>query len=564
MRRIGLFILVALTCSLAVGQKSGTTKTADPFSIGIGKSFSASNARERGVSLNDTIPANKITSDFSEALRVIRKNHIGSTAIDENELTKNAISSMLLTLDPHSSYFDPAEYSELMNDQRSEYFGIGASIANFSSAGEFDTYVTSTFADSPAFRKRLRFGDKIVKVDNEEMKGRSAFYVRNKVRGPIGTTVRLLIEREGVAEPFLVELRRNRVPQPSIEDAYMLDGKVGYIDLTSGFNYTTELEFETALKELKTQGMTSLVLDLRNNTGGILEQAVRVAEKFLPAGKTIVSQKGRFVIDNRRWNSKNKAPLDLPIVVLVNDETASASEIVAGALQDYDRALIVGQKTFGKGLVQSVIDLPYGAGLTLTSAKYYTPSGRLIQRDYSGSVYEYFEHKEADTASQRLARRTASGRIVYDGDGITPDEVVENTPLTPVQVRLLDAVFHFTRALTGGSVIGAESYKVFGQIESSRIIRASDFEVTPELLNAFKIFVLKDRSFGLDAEAVDSEREYISERMRYNYVSAKYGGITARQVVLQYDPQFTAAISRLPQARKLADSSRVWDRRSSR
>ncbi len=557
-------LLVALTCSLAVGQKSSKTKTADPFLIGIGKSFSASNSRGRGVSSEDGSTGSKVSSDFREALRLVQKNHANSESLDTNELTKNAISSMLLTLDPHSSYFDPVEYSELLNDQRSEYFGIGASIANYSSAGEFDTYVTSTFPDSPAFRKRLRFGDKIVSVDNEEMKGRSAFYVRNKVRGPIGTTVRLLIEREGVKDPFVVELRRNRVPQPSIEDAYLLDGKIGYIDLTSGFNYTTEREFDLALKELKDQGMTSLVLDLRDNTGGILEQAVRVAEKFLPAGKTIVSQKGRFVIDNRRWNSKNRTPLNIPVVVLVNDETASASEIVAGALQDYDRALIVGQKTFGKGLVQSVIDLPYGAGLTLTSAKYYTPSGRLIQRDYTGSLYEYFEHKESEAASQRPARRTASGRIVFDGDGITPDEVVANTPVTPEQVKLLDAVFHFTRALSGGSIAGAESYKVFGQVESSRIIRASEFEVTSEIMNAFKTFVLKDRSFGLVLETMDDEREFIAERMRYNYVSAKFGGITARQVLLQYDPQFSTALSRLPQARKLADSSKVWDKRSSR
>jgi carboxyl-terminal processing protease len=469
---------------------------------------------------------------------------------------------MLSTLDPHSNYFDASEFTELLSDQRSEYFGIGATIVNYELDGKYDTYVTSTFPNSPAFRKRLRFGDRIIAVDNKDVRGRSSYAVRNLVRGPVGSIVRLKIEREGVNSPFVVAVRRNRVPQPSIADAYLLSGKIGYIDLSSGFNYTTRREFDVALKALKTQGMSSLILDLRDNTGGILEQAVRVAEKFLPAGKTVVSQRGRFVVDNRRWKSRDRNPLHIPIVVLVNEETASASEIVAGALQDYDRAFIVGEQTFGKGLVQSVIDLPYGAGLTLTSAKYYTPSGRLIQRDYSGSRYEYFQHGALRDGTARKSKRTASGRIVYGGDGIRPDLVVKTPKLNGDQESLLDPIFHFTRKLAAGRVEGFESFKVFGQVDSPRIIGASDFLVSKELFDAFRKFVQKDKSFSFSARIFSKERGFISNRIRYNYVSSKYGNVTARQVLLQRDPQISTAVTNLPKARQLAGTSRVWSKQS--
>ena len=419
MSRIGLFSILLVLASPVLSQQQ--PPKSDPFSIETGKRFSASRSQGRAYSDSEAGSPGKLTKQFNEALDVILKNQAGDSTAEIESLTKSAISGMLSTLDPHSYYFDPTEYNELLSDQRSEYFGIGASIANYSIDGKFDTYITSTFPRSPAFEKRLRFGDKVLEVDGESVAGKSAYFVRNKIRGPIGSTVQLKIERTGSSVPFLVILRRNRVSQPSIDDAYMLKDNIGYIDLTSGFNFTTERELEAALEELKAQGMNALILDLRDNTGGILEQAVRVAEKFLPMGKPIVSQRGRSAFDNHVWHSKSKKPLKIPLVVLVNDETASASEIVAGALQDYDRAIIVGSKTFGKGLVQSVIDLPKGAGLALTTAKYYTPSGRLIQRDYTGGLYEYYQHKNGETEQIRKSRRTVGGRVVYDGDGIQPD-----------------------------------------------------------------------------------------------------------------------------------------------
>ncbi|MEZ5306885.1 MAG: S41 family peptidase [Pyrinomonadaceae bacterium] len=558
-RLICICVLFGLTAPLF--SQTGKGGAVDPFSIDVGKTFSASRGPSHAPQERpDAFYQTPVTSDFNEALRLIQKNYVGR--IDINELTKSSVNGMLSALDPHSSYYDPEEYNELLTDQRSEYFGIGATIVNYSSKGEYDTYVTSTFPESPAFTKRLRFGDKILAVDDVDVHGKSSLFVRNRVRGPIGTTVRLKIERPGLAQPFVVALKRGRVPQPSISDAYMLENNVGYIDLSAGFNYTTQKELEVALAELKSQGMTSLVLDLRDNTGGIVEQAVRVAEKFIPKGKTILTQKGRLSIDNRTWNSRNQNPLGIPLIVLVNEETASASEIVVGALQDYDRAFVVGENTFGKGLVQSVIDLPYGAGLTLTSAKYYTPSGRLIQRDYSTGNYEYYNH-ENDGATPVRAKRTASGRIVYEGKGIQPDLVVKAIQLSPKQEALLDPIFHFSRDLTAGLVPGLENYRVLAQVESTHVVARNEVETDDKLTMAFGNY-LKKQGFPEAEQLLLRESRFIRERIRYNCVSAKYGAVTAQQVLLQYDPQLEKALDKLPDATKLARASKVWIKQASK
>ena len=559
------FVLTFLFLGLSVGvfgQRTGPAPKSDPFKIESGKTFSASRPGQGSRPGRSFPTKTKLASEFSEALQLLSREHVNK--VDLNKATKNAIGAMLSNLDPHSNYFDPGEFDDLLNDQRSEYFGIGASIANYSVRGQFDTFVTSTFPDSPAFRKRLRFGDKILEVDGESMKNRSSYYVRNRVRGKIGTSVRLKIERAGSKRPFIISIRRNRVPQPSISDAYLIRNGVGYIDLSNGFNYTTKREMDVAVSELRSRGMKALILDLRDNTGGILEQAVRVAELFVPKGRTIVSQKGRFAIDSRRWISKRRIPLEIPVVVLVNEETASASEIVAGALQDYDRAFVVGTQTFGKGLVQSVIDLPHGAGLTLTTAKYYTPLGRLIQRDYSGSAYDYFKHRQNTEVGSKVARRTAGGRIVYDADGITPDVKVKTPELTEEQQRLLDPLFHFSRLLVSGQVAGFEEYRVFGQVDSPRIVTVSDFRIDKPLQRAFGEFLSQRKHFNVDAQFAQNQTSLIEERIRYHYVSAKYGNITARQVLLHYDPQLKAALNGLPMARRLATTSRVWSNASSK
>ncbi len=532
----------------------------EPFKLSRGSSFSASAtrmSRQNNLTNPQKIGSDLVTDDFSDALKIIKDNYVGGKQADYNELTKSSITAMLRTLDPHSNYFDSAEYQDLLTDQQSEYYGIGATIVNYKKDGVYDTFVTSVFPDSPAFRAGLRFGDKFVAVGGENMSGKSSGYVRDKVRGQKGTVARLTIERADTKKIETVEIRRNRVPQPSIPDAYILRPGIGYVDMSEGFNYTTLDELNVALADLHEQGMTSLILDLRENPGGILDQAVKIAEKFLPAGSTIVTQRGRFKIDSRSWISGNHKPENLPLVVLVNGGSASASEIVAGAMQDYDRALIIGEKTFGKGLVQSVINLPYSSGLTLTTAKYYTPSGRSIQRDYSnGSIYDYFNHKVSlsEKDKNNLAGKTVTGRKIFGGDGIAPDEIVKNPNLNNTQISLLDPLFFFSRELANGRIKGFENYKTGGKIKYGERVRPADFLITDKIINAFDDFAA--REWKISANEIENEKSYIKSRLRYNLATAAYGSVAANQVLVEDDSQVAKAVEALPRAGQLALAAR--------
>jgi carboxyl-terminal processing protease len=528
----------------------------EPFSISRGKSFSASTAKQKSFAAEKQIGAEQITADFTDALEIIRNNHVGGKKVDYNELAKGSFDGMLRSLDPHSNYFDQKEYEALLTDQKSEYFGIGATIVNYEKNRRTETYVISTFPDSPADRAHLRFGDKILKVNGEPVSGLDSALVRDKVRGRIGSLVRLSVERADTKRIEIVEIKRSRVPQPSLPDAYLLRAGVGYVDLSEGFNYTTAEELSAAIKELHAQGMKSLILDLRGNPGGILDQAVKVAENFLPAGSQIVSQRGRFRIDHRSWNSSNKNAETMPLVVLVNEQSASASEIVAGALQDHDRAIVVGEKTFGKGLVQSVINLPYGSGVTLTTARYFTPSGRSIQRDYEHvGFYEYFNYKAGltDQEKNQTVTRTVTGRKVFGGDGISPDETVKTAELTANEISLLDPIFFFAAEVASGRIASFENYKVTTKINRyGQRIKPSDFPVTDELLAAFKTFIAQDSVWKSLLPNLENESRFIKTRLRYNLITAAFGSVSANQVLTEQDAQVAKAIEFLPRAGQLA------------
>lgn len=557
MRRVVSVVLVlSFACAAAFPQTKTVSQfeEVEPFKIRRGSSFSASTSRPtENAPKPAAIPNETITDDFSDALEIIRKNHVDGKNADYSELTKSAIDSMLHALDPHSNYYDSGEYQELLTDQQSEYFGIGATIANYERGGVIETFVVATFPDSPAARAGLRFGDRIMTVNGENMAGKNSSVVRDKVRGKKGSLVRVTVERGDSRRQETVEMRRNRVPQPTIPDAYILREGIGYIDLSEGFNYTTAEELNVAVAELRKQGMTSLILDLRENTGGILDQAVKVAEKFLPAGSVVVTQRGRFALDNRVWRSANKSPETMPLVVLVNDSSASASEIVAGAMQDYDRALVVGENTFGKGLVQSIIDLPYGSGLTLTTAKYYTPSGRSIQRDYSkSSLYDYFNHKAAAAPQSKTEAKTLTGRKVFGGDGITPDEIVKNQLMTDAEMRLLDPVFFFSNELANGKIRGFESYKINAPIKYGNRIRPSDYSVGDEIFKAFKNFLNQNAEWKSLSASVEADKNFIKTRIRYNLITAAFGTISANQILAEEDKQIIKAVENLPRAGQLA------------
>jgi carboxyl-terminal processing protease len=505
--------------------------------------------------------ASGVEKDFAEALTIIQENYVDGKKLDYNTVFKSSIIGMLRSLDPHSNYYDREEFDELKTDQRSEYFGIGASIQNQTIGEKTETYIMATFDRSPAARAGLRYGDKIVAVDGEKMSGKFSSEVRDKIRGPRGSTVKITVERASSLKEETVEITRDAVPQPSIPDAYMIKPGVGYIGMTQGFNYTTADELQAALDDLHAQGMHSLVLDLRNNPGGFLDQAIRVSEKFLQSGQAILTQKGRNGLGDKSYRSENRSPDATPLVILVNGNTASASEIVAGAMQDHDRALIVGQTSFGKGLVQGIFPMEYGTGLTLTTAKYYTPSGRLIQRDYSnGGFYDYYtrggtialDQKEQATKPSGPESKTDTGRSVYGGGGIQPDEAIKARTINPSQARLRNPVFAFTRELVNGRINGFDNYKVQRAIDFDHRLEASDFKITEDLFKAFKEFVTKNPEWKTTAQQLDRNRSFLELELRYNIVTAAYGRVSADQVFITDDPQVAKAIDVMPKARELA------------
>jgi carboxyl-terminal processing protease len=511
-------------------------------------------AQRRDLRGNQTGP---VADDFKEALSIIQEKYIDGNKLDYNNVYKSSIMGMLRTLDPHSSYFDREEFDELKTDQRSEYYGIGASIQNYSIGEQVETYITATFQNSPANRSTLRYGDRIDAVDGIPMRGKSSAEVRDKIRGPRGSQVKVTVTRASSARVETVEITRDAVPQPSVPDYYMIRPGVGYVDMTRGFNFDTADGLRDALDSLHQRNMGALVLDLRNNPGGLLNEAIRVASAFLPAGQVILTQKGRNGLNDRTYRSPNPDPDRTPLVILVNEFSASASEIVAGAMEDHDRALIVGQTSFGKGLVQSIIPLPESTGLTLTSAKYFTPSGRLIQRDYSnGGWYNYIYRggtlrEDGTKQPAGPATHTDTGRTVYGGGGITPDEAVKAQLLTGLQVRMRDPLFFFARDMANGRVTGLSSYKVDRPIVYEHDLTANDFPMNDIVYNAFKDYVAKDPNWKIYAPQLDKNRQFIEQQLRFQLATAAFGTVASLQVLTKDDPQIAKAIELVPAARDL-------------
>jgi len=561
-KRISTHIVLIVTLALlipgfAVAQRAQQTPS--------GTSSSGSNPNSglpgRKPARNGSPATATVERDFDEALKVVQEQYVDGRKLNYNDVFKSSIIGMLRSLDPHSNYYDRDEFEELKTDQRSEYFGIGASIQTYTYGDQADTYITATFDGSPAQRAGLRYGDKILEVDGVKMSGKPSIEVRDKIRGPRGSTVKLTLERAADKRAQTVEIVRDAVPQPSIPDAYMLKPGVGYVDMTRGFNYTTTDELLDALDHLHRQGMTSLVLDLRNNPGGFLDQAIHVAEVFLHNGQVILTQKGRNGYRDNQYESRNNSPDMTPLVILINENTASASEIVAGAMQDHDRAVIVGQTSFGKGLVQSIIPLEYGAGLTLTSAKYYTPSGRLIQRDYSnGGFYDYYTHgagisQNKPTEPAKPAgpeSKTDTGRAVYGGGGITPDETVDPRTTNLTQRRLLSPVFNFARELVNGRIKGFETSKI-ARIDFNHELQPNEIKVTDAMFRAFRDFVTSDPNLKTSAAVIDRYRPFIELELRFDLVTAAYGRVMGDRVfITSDDPQISKAVDVVPKARELA------------
>lgn len=505
-----------------------------------------------------------IRDDIREALTLIEGNHVEGKALKYDDVVKISLNTALSALDPHSNFFDAKDNEQFRNEQNSRYYGVGATIGDLADANGkvIATYIKATFDGAPAHRAGLRYGDKIVDVNGVSMLGKSFSEVRGHLRGAQGTLAKVTVERLATGKRETVEIIRDAVPQPSVNEAYMIRPGVGYISMRGNFTNTTYNEFVGAMRELKGAGMQQLVIDLRDNGGGLVMQAYRVANAFLAEGQTIFTQRGRIEIVNERYPAQNRNPDRSPVVILVNRSTASASEILAGALQDHDRALIVGENTFGKGLVQNPFQLDHGSMLLLTIAKYQTPSGRQIQRDYSnGGLYSYLydggslrDEIAAAPKPKGSESKTDTGRSVFSGGGIDPDVVVkpQTIPIerARTQGKIANPILAFALDLVVGKVKGFENYKVEGPITFGHDIRATDFPVTEGLYGAFKQFA--SSKYGFAAAQIDREREFVERALRTELVTAAYGSQSSFQVFNEYDDQLLKAIDLLPQARQLA------------
>lgn len=527
-------------------------------------------ANTNASAAQDQYEADKIENDYSEAIEIVEHNYVG--AIDYEKATQAAIQGMLFTLDPHSFYFPSAEFKKLKEDQASSFYGIGVQILRHDDG----VYIQSVVENTPASRAGLRYGDRIVEVDGKDAREWSSDEVSKNVRGERGKDVNIKVERAGQEVALNFRIVRDAVPLPSIRNAFMITSGTGYIGLVGGFQHTTDDELRESIAGLKKDGMRQLVLDLRNNPGGLLDQAIDVSSQFLPREKVVVSVKGRSEYNKPAvYKSNGRDPEELPLVVMINRNTASASEIVAGAVQDHGRGLVVGETSFGKGLVQHVFQLPFNTGLTLTTARYYTPYGRSLQRDYSsGSLYDYYvRHDETDNVqstqpgqpsptesivprnSSAPAFRTAAGRIFYGGGGITPDIDARPLTATPVRARIIEAAFYFTRQLAAGSVAGLESYRI-DKVAYNRTPKPSDYAVNDRVVEALRNYVRKDPSRHLQDAQIDAEIEFVKLRLRAEIVTAAFGADEGQRVLLESDPQALRAIGVLPEAKRLAESVR--------
>jgi carboxyl-terminal processing protease len=459
----------------------------------------------------------------------------------EKAIYKGAIPGMLRTLDPHSNFFDPRDYELLREDQRGHYFGVGMQIGP-SRLGNGKTIVIAPFPGSPAYRAGIRPGDTILAVNDHPTDKLTLTEIADKLKGPRGTRVKVTIGRDGSTEPLIFNLVRDEIPRKTVQDAFWIRPGIAFLEVDS-FNENTGREVDDNLKRLGEDNIKGLILDLRNNPGGLLNEGVAVAGHFLQKGQLIVSHHGRASAEKSYVAKVGNGGHDYPIVVLVNHYSASAAEIVAGALQDHDRAWILGDNTFGKGLVQTVYPLSENTGLALTTARYYTPSGRLIQRDYSNiSFYDYYFRKDTDTKNPMDAKSTDSGRTVYGGGGITPDEKFEEPKLDPFQVLLARRKFAFFNFAS--HYLGTHPAK----------LRAG-WEPGQEIVQEFHRYLVSQNIDFTDADFT-KHLSWIKREIKREIYQSAFGMEDARRLVVETDPEVSEAVQAMPKASALLERAK--------
>jgi carboxyl-terminal processing protease len=471
---------------------------------------------------------------FTKALAIIEQNY-AEPVDSEKAIYQGAIPVMLRTLDPHSQFFDPDAFRQLKDDQRGEYAGVGMQIGPDPAMER--TVVIAPFPKTPAYRAGLRPRDVIAEVDGETTDGLSTEDVAKRLRGPAGTQVNIGVERRGVEGLLRFKVTRASIPRKSVPIAFEVQPNIGFVKIEA-FNETTGKELDDALEQLRSEHLQGLILDLRGNRGGLLSEGVYVSDKFLEKGQTIVSHHGRNSTERVYKAQRGNQGLVYPMVVMVNCDSASASEIVAGALQDHDRALVVGNNTFGKGLVQTVYPIDESSGLALTTARYYTPSGRLIQRRYDGvSLVEYYSNpcSEHFKPAHEDVRLTDQGRQVFAGGGITPDVKLTEEKWNDFQLQLRRlAVFStFAQDLT---------------LKNPNLPKG--WEPTDATLEDFRQFLYSEK---IDFKEVDfiENREFIKRFLKREVYVAAYDLDEGLRVFYELDPEVQQALKLMPQAETL-------------
>lgn len=451
------------------------------------------------------------------------------------QITHASIQGMLHTLDPHSNYMDESEFRHLKEDQRGSFFGIGSIIQQQPEG----IVIVSTVRGGPSEKAGIRPGDYIREIDGKTTDAWTSAQAVDKLRGEKGTIVEVAIQRMGFPDLLRFNLTRAEIPSNSVTFAFMLTPSTGFITIKE-FGETTSAEFEHAVQSLKKQGMKELLLDLRDNGGGILDAALGISQQLLGPNELIVSQKGRGGRDTSQTRTPKGAALDpFPMVILINRGSASASEIVTGAVQDHDRGLVVGTTSWGKGLVQSVITIGRSRGLLLTSARYYTPSGRSIQRDYQHGLDDYFlpEDEKGAATPKGPEYKTDLNRVVYGGGGITPDYYVDQTQLST-----------FTATLRGRY---AAFFKFVIQ-EKEKLSVKPQQDIEDKVMLRFKAFLVDQKIPFTEAEWVEPQNQIQMRRqVGYELQNVTYGTEAGFRYLSGHDPQVNKALEVMPEANSL-------------
>jgi carboxyl-terminal processing protease len=473
---------------------------------------------------------------FTSVLATVEANYARPVDADK-AIYDGAIPGMLHSLDPHSNFLDPTEYALFRENQEGRYYGVGMIIQ----PRDKQTMVQAPFEGSPAAKAGIRPGDILLSIDGKDCSGLTTTQVADLLKGAKGTSVHILIGREGWEEPIPMTLTRDEIPRPGVEFSEMIRPAVGYVHVSTFNDQTTDSDLAAALKQLDYAKLDGLIIDLRENGGGLLNQAVGMADMFLEKNELVVSDRGRNSPEERFYALRGNQGIDVPLVVLVNRDTASASEIVSGAIQDHDRGLIVGETTFGKGLVQKEFELSEDTALLLTTARYYTPSGRLIQRDYSNStLFDYLYNHQQPKSPE--VKHTDSGRAVYGGGGITPDVTAAAATPTAFQTMLLArGVFYPVPQGVGDFV----RYYL-----GTKPAITKDFVPDDAVVGQFQKYLDQQHMAYTPAE-IQQNLSWLKWEIKREVNTTLFGLNAGYKVELENDVQLDKALESLPQAKAL-------------